>query len=134
MKWKTLCNKSCRYCFIESRTVEFVFLWFLYDFISILQIHYLMRPALLVVPGRFILLGCCVGPCHPPFFCWIGQHSGDGPQIYCFQRYYRARLSDLCTRTMVNDVLFYCFMHACLQQYNRYTLIHNSFAFLSNFF
>ena len=44
IKWKTLCNKSCRSCFIESRTVEFVFFWFVYDFISILQVYYLMRP------------------------------------------------------------------------------------------
>ena len=41
---KTLYNKSCRYYFIESRTVEFVFFRFFYDFISILQVHYLMRP------------------------------------------------------------------------------------------
>ena len=44
IKWKNLCNKSCRSCFIESKTFDFVFFWFLYDFISILQIHCLMRP------------------------------------------------------------------------------------------
>ena len=44
IKWKTLCNKSCRYYFIESRKVEFVFFQFFYDFISILQVHCLMRP------------------------------------------------------------------------------------------
>ena len=44
MKWKTLCNKSCISYFIESRTVEFVFFQFFYDFISILQIYCLMRP------------------------------------------------------------------------------------------
>ena len=43
IKWKTLCNKSCISCFIESITVEFVFFWFFYDFISILQFHCLMR-------------------------------------------------------------------------------------------
>src|SRR6185503_17666950 len=41
---KTLCNKSCRYYFIESRTIEFVFFRFFYDFISILQVHCSMRP------------------------------------------------------------------------------------------
>ena len=41
---KTLYNKSCRSCFIESRTVEFVFFRFFYDFISILQVRCLMRP------------------------------------------------------------------------------------------
>ena len=41
---KTLCNKSCRSCFIESRTVEFVFFRFFYNFISILQFCCLMRP------------------------------------------------------------------------------------------
>ena len=44
IKWKTLYNKSCRSCFIESRTVEFVFFWFFYYFISILQVCCLMRP------------------------------------------------------------------------------------------
>ena len=44
IKWKTLCNKSCRYYFIESRTVEFVFFRFFYDFISILQVYCLMHP------------------------------------------------------------------------------------------
>ena len=44
IKWKTLCNKSCRSYFIESRTVDFVFFWFFYNFISILQVHCLMRP------------------------------------------------------------------------------------------
>ena len=31
-------------CFIESRTVEYVFFYFFYDFISILQVYCLMRP------------------------------------------------------------------------------------------
>ena len=44
IKWKTLYNKSCRSCFIESRTVEFVFFWFFYNFISILQVCCLMHP------------------------------------------------------------------------------------------
>ena len=44
IKWKTLYNKSCRSCFIESRIVEFVFFLFVYDFISILQVHCLMLP------------------------------------------------------------------------------------------
>ena len=44
IKWKTLYNKSCRSCFIEFRTVEFVFFLFFYDFISILQVRCLMRP------------------------------------------------------------------------------------------
>ena len=39
---KNLCNKSCRYYFIESRTIEIVFFQFLYDFILILQVHCLM--------------------------------------------------------------------------------------------
>ena len=38
IKWKTLCNKICRSCFIEFRTVKFVFFFifirFYIDFIS----------------------------------------------------------------------------------------------------
>ena len=44
IKWKTLYNKNCRSCFIKSRTVEFVFFRFFYDFISILQVYCLMHP------------------------------------------------------------------------------------------
>ena len=44
IKWKTLFNKSCRSYFIESRTVKFVFFWFFYNFILILQVHCLMHP------------------------------------------------------------------------------------------
>ena len=67
IQWKTLCNKSCRSCFIESRTVEFIFFWFFYDFISILQIHCLMRPGRQHLNVIFFLhLG--------PVANWMGRH------------------------------------------------------------
>ena len=62
---KTLCNKSCRYYFIESITVEFVFFLFLYDFISILQVHCLMRPKRQDLNVIFLHLG--------PVAHWMGD-------------------------------------------------------------
>ena len=70
IKWKTLCNKSCRYYFIESRIVDFVFFWFFYDFISILQVHCLMRP------GRQDL--------NVNFFIFRSYHQLDGRQAPIF--------------------------------------------------
>ena len=68
IKWKTLCNKSCRSCFIESRTVEFVFFLFFYDFISILQFHYLIHPGRQDLNVNFFLhLG--------PVAHWMGRQA-----------------------------------------------------------
>ena len=59
IKWKTLCNKSCRYCYIESITVEFVFFRFFYDFISILQVHCLMHPGRQDLNVNFFTFRAC---------------------------------------------------------------------------
>ena len=70
IKWKTLCNKSCRSCFIESRTVVFVFLC---DFISILQVYCLMRPRRQDLNIIFFIFRSCrqldgrQAPCRRPF-------------------------------------------------------------------
>ena len=70
IKWKTLYNKSCRSYFIESRTVEFVFFWFFYDFILILQVRCLMRPWRQDLNVIFFL---CLGP--------VAQPGGDRPPV-----------------------------------------------------